>query len=145
MGRTYADLVVRNPNKEDDPQTIRNVLVDTGSTHTVLPAATLEAMGIKPVRQVPVRIADNSVMDVWLGYADISLAGRPPLPCAVFFWPTEKYLIGRTTLENHGLKVNPTTEHLETAEYELYYYSRTCSQDDALGLQIDPVSSRTEV
>ena len=108
-----------NPTTEDSPQAIRNALVDPGATHTVLPAPTLEAMGIKPLRQVPVRIADNSVMDVELGYADISLAGMPPLPCVVFFWPTEKYLVGRTTLENHGLKVNPTTEQLETAEYEL--------------------------
>ena len=108
-----------NHHTEDSPQTIKNALVDTGATHTVLPAATLEAMGIKPQRQVPVRIADNSVMDVGLGYVDISLAGRPPLPCAVFFWPTEKYLVGRTTLHNHGLKVNPATEQLETAEYEL--------------------------
>ena len=119
MGRTHADLVVSNPNTKDSPQTIRNALVDTGATHTVLPAATLETMGIKPIRQVPVQIADNSVMDVGLGYADISLAGMPPLPCAVFFWPTEKYLVGRTTLENHGLKVSPATEQLETAEYEL--------------------------
>ena len=119
MGRTHTNLVVSNPNTEDSPQTIRNALVDTGATHAVLPAASLEAMGIKPQRQVPVRIADNSVMDVGLGYANVSLAGRPPLPCAVFFWPTEKYLVGCTTLENHGLKVNPTTEQLETAEYEL--------------------------
>ncbi len=119
MGRTYADVVVSNSNMVDSAQIIRNALVDTGATHTVLPAATLEAMGIKPQRQVPVRIADNSVMDVGLGYADISLAGRPPFPCAVLFWPTEKYLVGCTTLENHDLKVNPTTEQLETAEYEL--------------------------
>ncbi len=68
---------------------------------------------------MPVRAADNTVMDMGLGYADISLAGIPPLHCVVFFWPTEKYLVDRTTLENHGLKVNPTTEQLETAEYEL--------------------------
>lgn len=119
MGKTYTDLVVRNSNRQDSLQTIRNALVDTGATHTVLPAATLEAMGIEPQRQVPVRIADDSVMDVGLGYADLSLAGRPPFPCAVLFWPTEKYLVGCTTLENHDLKVNPTTEQLETAEYEL--------------------------
>ncbi len=145
MGRTHTDFVVSNPNTEDSPQTIRNALVDTRATHTVLPASTLKAMGIKPIRQVPVRVADNTVMEVGLGYSDISLSGRPPFPCAVFFWPTEKYLVGRTTLENHGLKVNPTTEQLETAEYEIFYYSRTCSQDGGLGLQIIPVSSRTEV
>ena len=144
MGMPYADLVVRNLNTEDNPQTIKNALVDTGATHTVLPASTLKAMGIKPIRQVPVRVADNTVMEVGLGYADISLAGTPPFPCAVFFWPTEKYLVGRSALENHGLKVNPTTEQLETAEYEIFYYSRTCSQDGGLGLQIIPVSSRTE-
>ena len=119
MGKTYANFVVSNPNMEESAQTIESALVDTGATHTVLPAATLEAMGIKPQRQVPVRIADNSVMDVGLGYANISLAGRQPFPCAVLFWPTEKYLVGCTTLENHDLKVNPTTVQLETAEYEL--------------------------
>ena len=64
MGRTRTDLVVKNPNTEDDPQTIRNALVETGATHTVLPAPTLEAMGIKPTMQVPVRIGGNSAMDV---------------------------------------------------------------------------------
>ena len=120
MGGTCTDLVVSNPNTEDSPQAIKNALVDTGATHTVLPATTLEAVGIKPVRQAPVRITGNSVMDVGIGYAAISLAGSPPLPCAVFFWPTEKYLVGRTTLENHGLKVNPATGQLETAEYEIF-------------------------
>ena len=119
MGKTYTDFVIRNPRTEDGPQTIENALVDTGATHTVLPAAALEAMGITPQRKVPVRIADNNIMEVGLGHADISLLGRPPFPCAVLFWPTEKYLVGSTTLENHDLKVNPTTERLEPAEYEL--------------------------
>lgn len=102
-------------------------------------------MSIKPIRQVSVRIADKTVMDVGLGYADISLAGRPPLPYAVLFWPPEKYLVGRTTVENHGLKANPTNRQLETAEYEIFYHSHTCSQDGGLALQVIPASSRTEV
>ena len=120
MGQTYADIVINSPASQYRA-TFESVLVDTGATHTVLPAAKAESLEVEMLGQVPVRIADGSIMEAGLGSVHISIPGHSltPTPCMVFLWPTEKYLIGCTTLENHGLKVNPTTETLEKAEYEL--------------------------
>ena len=50
MGGIHTDLVVSNSNTKDGPQTIRNAPMDTGATHTVLPAATLHERKLSGLR-----------------------------------------------------------------------------------------------
>ena len=122
MGKTYADMIVNSPATEYRA-TFESVLVDTGATHTVIPASVAEDWGVEPLDDKPVaiRVADGRLVDAGLASVHISIPGysNTPIPCVVFLWPNEKYLIGCTTLENHGLKVNPTAEKLEESEYEM--------------------------
>ena len=115
-------MAVNSPTTEHKG-TFKAVLVDTGTTHTVIPASLAEDWGVEPLddKPVQVRVADGRIVDVGRASVHISIPGysNTPIPCVVFLWPNDKYLIGCTTLENHGLKVNPTTERLEEAEYEI--------------------------
>ena len=68
MGGIHTDLVVSNANTEHSPQTIRNALVDTGATHTVLPTATLPSP--KPSEHKESTDAD---IDIWIEEPDSHL------------------------------------------------------------------------
>ena len=66
MGGIHTDLVVSNANTQDSPQTIRNALVYTGATHTVLPAATLPSPR-------PSKHKDSNEADIWTEEPDSHL------------------------------------------------------------------------
>ena len=109
MGETYAVLTLSGAAATD---TLR-CLVDTGATFTKIPAALGERLGLEIVSEVQVELSDGRVVARSLALADAQLdGGRSPVLVALAEDGADP-LIGATTLENLGFKVDPIAERLE--------------------------------
>ena len=87
------------------------VMVDTGATHTVLPAALLETLDVQPEDEVLLAFG-NGADEVWQsGIATVAYDGRRR-QCPVIFCPHDEFLMGATTLEIFNLAVDPVNIQL---------------------------------
>ena len=85
--------------------------VDTGATHTMLPASLLYRLGVQSTNSETFRLANGQPMTSPTGMAHISI-GDTNWPCPVIFGPEDQYLLGATTLQNFSLVVDPTNNTL---------------------------------
>ena len=86
-------------------------LVDTGATHSMMPASLLTRLGITPTRQRTFTMADGRTETCDIGAAIFSV-GEEVMPCPVIFGREGRYLLGATTLENFDLAVDPVNQKL---------------------------------
>ena len=87
-------------------------LTDTGAFHTTLPSDLAERLGIKELARTKVTLADSREVEVSLSYAYIKALDREGvMPVAILEVPEP--LLGVSTLEGLGLRVDPTTGKLE--------------------------------
>ncbi|MEA3355721.1 MAG: aspartyl protease family protein [Candidatus Bipolaricaulota bacterium] len=96
-------------------------LVDTGATFTKIPESLASALGLQAKYETNVELADGRQVKRGLALAEVELekVERPVL--IAIGGEEEKPLIGYTTLEVLGFKVNPITGKLERTvaiEYE---------------------------
>ncbi len=106
---TYADLTISGPSGSD---TFR-CLIDTGATFTKLPAPLGWRLGLEVVREVQVELSDGRVVARPLALADAEIEGiRSPVLVTLAEDGADP-LIGVTTLEILGFKVDPIAERLE--------------------------------
>ena len=94
----------------DNPVTV-TALVDTGATHSMMPASLLDRLGITPTRQRTFTMADGRTETYDIGAAMFSV-GEEVMPCPVIFGREGRYLLGATTLENFDLAVDPVNQKL---------------------------------
>jgi len=88
-------------------------LVDTGATFTKVPREKADLLGLKVRYETEVEFADGRRVKRGLALAEVELAGvRRPVLVAIGE-EGEMPLIGYTTLEILGFKVNPVTGELE--------------------------------
>ena len=111
MGLVRVDIQVANPKDSERTETLRNVLVDTGAAHSVLPASLLEHLRIEPVQTRSVILGDLRDVEWGIGMAQFHIFNET-WPCPVYFGPEDQYLIGATTLETFGLMVDSEAEVL---------------------------------
>ncbi len=93
-----------------------NALVDTGSTHTTVPASLLRRLGVEPERQRSFRLADNRVVEYETGYARIRYGGDESVVQVVFGPEDIGACVGATTLENLSLAVDLLEQALVPVE-----------------------------
>ena len=91
-----------------------SALVDTGATHTVLPASFLETLGVEPDLQVQVAYADGEVREAGSGEVRIAYNGMERV-CPVIFGEEDSYLVGKITLKILNLTVDSGHEALVAA------------------------------
>lgn len=109
MGATYADLSLSGASASD---TLR-CLVDTGATFTKILSSLGERLGLEVVREVEVELADGRVTVRQVALANAEMAGvRSPI-LVTLAEDADLPLIGVTTLEILGFKVDPVAERLE--------------------------------
>jgi len=90
-------------------------LADTGATFTKIPKDAAAKLGLEVKYETPVELANRRVITRHLALADIEIEGvRRPVLLAVAE-NEETSLLGYTTLEALGFKVNPLTRKLEKA------------------------------
>jgi clan AA aspartic protease len=90
-------------------------LADTGATFTKIPKDAAAKLGLEVKYQTPIELADRRIITRRLALAEIEIEGvRRPALVAVA-GNEETPLLGYTTLEALGFKVNPLTRKLEKA------------------------------
>jgi len=88
-------------------------LVDTGATFTKVPKEMAHSLGLKARYETEVELADGCRVKRGLALVEVELEGvRRPVLMAIGK-EGERALIGYTTLELLGFKVNPVTGELE--------------------------------
>ena len=62
----------------EDPSKFREVemLVDTGSTYTILPRSLLEELGVKPIGKRKLKLADGRIIEREVGMIGIEVEGE---------------------------------------------------------------------
>jgi predicted aspartyl protease len=91
-------------------------LVDTGSTFSVLPATTLERLGIAPHRSVRLRLANGVVEERRIGNVTAEINGDSQSIICVFGEADSPAIIGAVTLESFLLGVDPVEQRLLPVE-----------------------------
>ena len=89
--------------------TVQDVLVDTGATHTVVESALAKTLGLVPRWRHTFETA-NGLRDLDVAEAEVEILGRSMgMSVAI----ADLNLVGMTTLENLGFKVDPVRRRLE--------------------------------
>lgn len=106
MGETVAEIRIDGPRGSKKVRAV----VDTGATNTVIEESLAKELGIVATRADEVILADGSVDKVGVGSAEVEIQGvRQIVPVYIY----KETMIGLTTLEAAGLRVNPVTQSLE--------------------------------
>lgn len=106
MGITTVQLTVKNPlnpNKSAEGE----FLVDSGAHFTVLPAAMVKKLHIKPSYAQRFSLADGRIMQRNVGNAAVVLDKREMVVPVVLGEAQDGGLLGVTTLESFGLMLDP--------------------------------------
>ncbi len=113
-----------------DGRTIElDAVADTGATFTKIPSSIALELGLEVKYEVEVELGDSRVIKRGLAPAEVEIEGiRRPMLVAVGK-EGEKPVIGCTTLEILGFKVNPLTGKLERTVAIEYFQSikRRCT------------------
>ena len=114
VGTFRVDFTIRNRNTGQS-QTL-NGLVDTGASFTVIPMDILDALGIERDETELFSLADGSVQELDIGWADMVLEGRTRSVYVVFGTSSEKILLGSMALEAFALAADAKNHRLIRAE-----------------------------
>jgi len=103
-------------------------LVDTGATFTKIPGTAARELELEAKYETEVELADGGRVKRGLALAEVEIEGvKRPVLIAIG-GEKEKPLIGYTTLEILGFKVNPITGRLERTIAIEYKGSRTAER-----------------
>jgi clan AA aspartic protease len=106
LGETVVKVTIRGPRGS---RTIR-AIVDTGATNTTIERNLAEQLGIVAIDHQEVVLANGKSDTVEVGSAELEIQGTTRV-VPIFIYDSN--LIGLTTLEAAGLRVNPITRQLE--------------------------------
>jgi predicted aspartyl protease len=112
VGITFTTLRVSNPRSPGEHAREVEMLVDTGAIYSVLPGATLEALGIAPREDEVFTLADGTHRRYAVGEAFFELGSKAGTSKVVFGPAGATPLLGALTLESLGLMMNPVTREL---------------------------------
>lgn len=105
MGTFHLAIQVGSP--DGSSYEWMEALVATGSSYTVVPAATLRALGVTPARKQPFKYADGRVMERDVGQTWVKINDQALVRVVVFGEGGDESLLGADTLEGFGLGVDP--------------------------------------
>ncbi|HKY38593.1 MAG TPA: hypothetical protein VJN18_21765 [Polyangiaceae bacterium] len=106
------NIVAKNPKDEVRATSALEVLVDTGSELTWLPASLLVTVGIEPRRKRVFTTATGTAVERTVGYAILAADGHETVDEVVFAEPGDLSLLGVRTLEGFGVTVDPLGHRL---------------------------------
>jgi len=89
-------------------------LVDTGATFSKIPQSIADQLGLEAKYETDVELSDGRIIKRKLVLAEVEIE-KIRRPVLVSIGEEEKPLIGYTTFEFLGFKVNPLTRKLEKA------------------------------
>jgi predicted aspartyl protease len=110
MGHLRTDMTVRGSKAAVE---LKNVLIDTGATYTVLPEEILEEVGAwGPMPEVEVALGNGEKVKAEAYGVAIKIE-EVEAPAISITFEGGQTVIGVETLESIGLKLDPTTSSLE--------------------------------
>jgi predicted aspartyl protease len=115
MGIFRTAIGVAALHRPDRVVTLDNVMVDTGSEYSWLPAELLADLGIVPVRADAFETADGRVLTRSVGFAHVSAGGRIGASAVVFAGSGDMILLGAHGLEALNLRVDLVRKELVPA------------------------------
>ena len=110
MGTFSATMEIANLNQSEYLEFTG--LVDTGSTHTTVPASLLSRLEIAPAGRRRFQMADGRVVEYPTGFAWVRYNGDQAVVQVVFAPDGVSANIGATTLENLNLGIDPNAPGL---------------------------------
>ena len=114
VGTFSLDFVIRSRNGTQ-ARTLNGV-VDTGASYTVIPAQTLDELGIEREETLLFSFADGFRRELPIALADIELQGRRKSVYVVFGPDSRKILLGAMALESFALAADAKNHRLIPAE-----------------------------
>jgi aspartyl protease family protein len=114
MGMTKVGLQVKNP-RDPRKKFEGEFLVDSGATFTVVPAAVLRKLGIKPQGEERFVLADGKIIKRQVGNALYEYEGTERAAPVMFGEKGDSLLLGMFTLEALGLSLDPLKRELYKA------------------------------
>lgn len=112
MGLTFLQVEVGNP---ANPAVTKPVefLVDSGAIYSVVPAAILDELGIKPLADAEFILANGEKIVRKKGIALFKYAGKVGGADVIFGEADDSTLLGAFTLEALGLMLDPLKRELK--------------------------------
>lgn len=123
MGHLHTDMTVRGNKAAVE---LKNVLIGTGATYTVLPEKVLKKVGAwGPMPGVEVELGNGQSVKAKAYGVAITIEGVEAPAISITFEGAQT-VIGVETLESIGLKLDPTTGKLEFTRPKgmAYFYQR---------------------
>ena len=111
MGLTNQKLVVKESRGARRKADV-NFLIDSGAVYSLVPARTLEKLGIRPYRTVDFSLADGRTITRQVGDAYFEYRGEGGAAPVIFGEEGDEPLLGATTLESIGLVLDPFKRRL---------------------------------
>jgi len=112
MGLTVLEVEVGNPAQPDVTEKVE-FLVDSGAIYSVVAAAILHRLGIKPLIDQQFRLADGSKIVRRKGGAVFKYKDRIGVADVIFGEEGDSTLLGAFTLEALGLSLDPLRRELK--------------------------------
>jgi predicted aspartyl protease len=116
MGTFHIACKIENHRDRTKAVRIPKLLVDTGSEHTWVPAATLEKIGVvREKKDVRFIMANGEVITRSVGFAILRVGNNFTIDEVVFAEPGDLALLGARTLEGLNLTVDSARRKLVAA------------------------------
>ncbi|MBI4548573.1 MAG: hypothetical protein HY707_11365 [Ignavibacteriae bacterium] len=122
MGHLYTDIVVKGVKSAKE---LKNVLIDSGDTYTVLPGNVLEEIGASLLpTEVVLELGNGTRVKAKAYGMVVSILGAEAPSIGITFEGAQS-VVGVETLESIGIKLDPTTSRLEFTRPKgmAYFYS----------------------
>ncbi len=111
MGLTNQKLIVKESHRSRRKRAV-NFLIDSGAVYSLVPAATLRQLGIRPHRKLDFSLADGTTITREVGDAYFELRGEGGAAPVIFGEKGDEPLLGATALESIGLVLDPFKRRL---------------------------------
>ena len=112
MGLTHVTVVLKGLGGATGTYEA-DILVDTGATDCLAPAAKLKQIGVQPVGVMAYELADGTVREYPFGLVEIRFMGEVTAGRVVFGSDDVEPVLGVTALESVGITVDPTNRTLK--------------------------------
>lgn len=111
MGLTHIRISITNPANPRKSAALQ-FLVDSGAAYSVVPAAVLKRLGIRPSSKRTFILADGSSVERNIGQALFRLDGHEGASPVIFGEKDDSTLLGVVSLEALGMILDPLKREL---------------------------------